>query len=272
MAPKKRCRTGATGWGLRWCAVWLIALAGIGGAQAGNPHALWQIVHGQCVPHAEQHDGTGPCAVVDENAGYALLKDLRGPLQYLLIPTARIHGIESPALLAPNAQHYVALAWRARWVMAKRFGHPIPDDDILLALNSHYGRSQDQLHIHISCIDPGVKKQLERNKAAIQRYWHLLPVRLAGHRYIARRVSPAELRTTGAVHLLAHYDDARRHMGAYGLALTDVDGIGLVLLATHVDRPIGNFGSTEELDSHACHLLPGIKNFHTRPHPRSSVL
>ncbi|MET0331942.1 MAG: CDP-diacylglycerol diphosphatase, partial [Dyella sp.] len=43
--------------------------------------------------------------------GYAILKDHHGPAQYLLIPTARITGIESPLLLRAGAPNYFAAAW-----------------------------------------------------------------------------------------------------------------------------------------------------------------
>jgi CDP-diacylglycerol pyrophosphatase len=43
-----------------------------------------------------------------------VLKDIHGVLQYLLIPTARVSGIESPLLLQADAPDYWAAAWQAR--------------------------------------------------------------------------------------------------------------------------------------------------------------
>lgn len=239
-------------------AVGVIALP----ATAHDPNALWRIVHDRCVPAAKTGDGPAPCTCVDTRDGYALLKDLVGPLQYLLLPTVRVSGIESPQLLEPGGPHYLADAWQDRDVMATRFGRPIADDDIMLALNSPHGRTQNQLHVHISCIAPGVKQSLANMADTIGPDWAPLPQRLAGHRYLARHVTLAELQRTGAARLLARHDDARAHMGDYGLALTQVSGAGLVLLATHVHRLAGNFASPEELESHACHVLPGIAGFH----------
>ena len=48
------------------------------------------------------------------NKGFVVLKDIRGVAQFLLIPTARIGGIEDPAILAPDATNYWDAAWRAR--------------------------------------------------------------------------------------------------------------------------------------------------------------
>ncbi|WP_423821211.1 CDP-diacylglycerol diphosphatase [Salinisphaera sp. SPP-AMP-43] len=224
-------------------------------AQAGTPDALWHIVHDRCVPHAEQGKQPTPCTKVDRQTGYALLKDLVGPLQYLLIPTSRIEGIESPAFSAPDAPHFFARAWQSRQVMAQRYDQPISDDAILLALNSPHGRSQNQLHIHISCVKPAVRQRLQRMAPQISAHWQRLPDELAGHRYIARRVSSALLEQTSAAHLLAEHADAGQHMADYGLALTALDAQSLVLLATHVNRERGNVASTEELESHDCAVL-----------------
>ena len=77
-------------------AVVLIALAGA--AHAADPDALWKIVHNRCVPNQAQNHDPKPCAEVTLDV--AVLKDLVGVAQYLLIPTAQIAGMESPALLA----------------------------------------------------------------------------------------------------------------------------------------------------------------------------
>lgn len=52
------------------------------------------------------------------NAGYVVLKDLNGPLQYLLMPTYRINGTESPLLTDPSTPNFW-LAWQARDFMSK---------------------------------------------------------------------------------------------------------------------------------------------------------
>ena len=81
-------------------------------AAQADPNALWNIVHGQCVPDERQHGDPKPCAEVELGSGlaggYAVLKDIRGATQYLLIPTRQIGGIESRALLEPHAANYFA--------------------------------------------------------------------------------------------------------------------------------------------------------------------
>src|ERR1700712_1845327 len=95
----------------------LCAAVLIGGCEtlaAADPNALWQIVHFDCAPMAQKTGKAGVCADVDIAHRYALLKDRRGVAQHLLIPTDRIAGIESPQVLAPDAENYWADAWNAR--------------------------------------------------------------------------------------------------------------------------------------------------------------
>src|ERR1051325_9340828 len=129
-------------------------------ARAFDPNALWKIVSGQCVPNQLAHGDPKPCVEVDlkdgAEHGYAVLKDLHGATQYLLIPTQRIVGIESPELLAPNAANYFADAWNARGFVEKALGHALPIDALGLAVNSKLARTQNQLHVHIDCVRPDV--------------------------------------------------------------------------------------------------------------------
>src|SRR5580704_2477877 len=96
----------------RWIAVALGLLAGLlprdAAAQASNPNVLWQIVHGQCIPDEQQHGDPKPCAEVNLASGFAVLKDIKGASQFLLIPTTEVGGIEDPLLLAPFARNYFA--------------------------------------------------------------------------------------------------------------------------------------------------------------------
>lgn len=43
---------------------------------------------------------------VNLKGGYVLFKDRNGPLQYLLMPTYRINGTESPLLLEPLTPNF----------------------------------------------------------------------------------------------------------------------------------------------------------------------
>ena len=111
------------------CATWAtLALLLAGCASQGpslpappvhrNGQALWQIIHDQCVPDQRAHGDPAHCALVSlrdgEAHGFVVLKDRNGVAQHLVMPTAKITGIEDPALLAPDAANYFAAAWNAR--------------------------------------------------------------------------------------------------------------------------------------------------------------
>lgn len=240
----------------------LAAVLLLGGvARAGNPDALWQILHGKCAPDLAAHGNPSPCAEVayprGEASGYVVFKDRNGAAQFLLMPTAKITGIEDPAILAPNATNYWQAAWRARAFMLARIGHDLPRDAIALAINSPYGRTQNQLHIHIDCLDIGVRDVLRAQADAIGTAWAALPVRLAGHRYRARRVDDSDFARTDPFRLLA----ADPPVGAAGLGRHTLVAVGwrfaggadgFLLLDDEYDPLSGDFASGEELQDHAC--------------------
>lgn len=219
--------------------------------------ALWKIVSQQCVPHMEQEHNPQPCVEVDTQAGFVVFKDKNGPLQYLLMPTAKISGIESPPLLAASSPNYFFAAWQARHFMADKYGAPIDDADISLAINSKYGRSQDHLHIHISCLKPEVKTALAAQEADFRQQWHPLPGGLLGHDYWVRRTTAAQLQQSGAFRLLAdEVAGAKDEMGRYGLAMTALPDGQFLLLASKASLTKLHRASVEELQDHSCQLLP----------------
>ena len=247
----------------RW-AVTMLALAGLLACRsplASNPNALWQIVHGQCVPHAQAGGDPAPCARVDLTAGYAVLKDNspEKPDAYLLIPTERLTGIGSKALLQPDAPDYWQDAWQARDLVAAQLGRPLPRDWVGMAINSRYGRTQDQLHIHVSCLRADVRAALARHQAAIGARWAAFPDPLAGERYEAMRIDGADLRAVAPFRLLADgIPGAREAMDGETLAVAGIvfDGgrPGFVLLADRADPARGNSGVAEELLGQTCRL------------------
>jgi CDP-diacylglycerol pyrophosphatase len=250
----------------RWIAVasgLIIALLYLATAQAANPNALWDIVHGKCVPDELQHGNPWPCAKVDlargVGGGFAILKDLNGATQHLLIPTRKITGIESPALLAPNATNYFAEAWENRGFVAWALLRPMPRDTLSLAINSDVGRSQNQLHIHIDCIRADVRQALLSQRAAIAPRWAPLKILLLHHRYRAMRITGETFAGANPFKLLARgVPGARADMGRHTLVVVGmmfaVDVPGFILLDDRADPAHGDWGSGEELQDHACAL------------------
>jgi CDP-diacylglycerol pyrophosphatase len=221
-----------------------------------NPDALWQIISRQCLPNQQAFQHPEPCAKVDETAGFVMLKDRVGALQYLLMPVARISGIEDPILLDPGTPNFFAQAWQQRTVMADKLGKPIADQNISLAVNSWYGRTQNQLHVHVSCIRSDVRSRLSDLLPTPTEHWSHLPGGLSGHDYLVRRISANELQQRQAFRLLAdEVDGARGNMAHFGLAMTALPGGDLLLLATELDVLTLNFASPEEIQDHGCAVL-----------------
>lgn len=56
---------------------------------------LWQVISQQCIPGQLLESNPAPCRQVNIADGYVVMKDRNGQLQFLLIPVAKITGIES---------------------------------------------------------------------------------------------------------------------------------------------------------------------------------
>src|SRR5262249_33133689 len=183
-----------------------------------------------------------------------------GATQYLLIPTARVSGIESPAILAPGAPNYWQDAWTARRFVDQKAGRDLPRQDISLAINAQSRRSQNQLHIHIDCIRADVKAALAAKSGEIGSHWVALTLPPAGHTYLALRVDSPDLAGANPFRLVADgVPDAAAHMGDQTIVVTGASfgagQEGFYVLETHVGAGDPTLGWGEELQDHDCALL-----------------
>lgn len=226
-----------------------------------NPNVLWHLVHDGCVPAARKHEyPPKPCVEVSAptghfERGYAVLKDIRGRYQYLVLPLVRITGIGSPAVLQPDAPNYLADAWIVRLYVEAALHKTVPRDELSLAVNSKYGRTQNELHVHVDCIRIDVHDILHKLLPDITGRWKPLSTRLRGHVYLAKWVGGESL-AVNPFRALAEALPPGTEMGRYGLAVVGVYSAagkpGFILLATSADVAEGNYGSAEELQDHSC--------------------
>jgi CDP-diacylglycerol pyrophosphatase len=231
--------------------------SGFSTAFAHDPDALWKIVNGQCVPDQIKNGNPSPCTRVDivdgVDRGAAVLKDINGNTHFLVIPTAKITGIESPALLAPDARNYFEDAWQARNNIEKMKAGA-SRDTIGLAINSRMSRSQQQLHIHIDFLLPQVRDSLRQHLSEIGNSWKPFPVPLNGHEYMAMKVAGEELQQNPFKLLADGIPGARDDMGAQTLVVageTFADGKpGFVVLADHFDSSKNDRAHGEDLLDH----------------------
>lgn len=227
---------------------------------ADDRNALWRVVHDLCVTDMKVRRRPAPCLAVNCAAGYAVVPDPRRRSQVLLVPTARVVGIESPAILVPDAVNYWQAAWEARSYVERRLRRPLSRDRTALAINSALSRSQDQLHIHVDCVRPDVRQALQNNQAQIGDEWIPLPLRLPGHAFQVRRLTGEDLSQRNPFALLVEGDPAAAaHMGRETLAVVGAvfaDGSpGFYLLSDQVDLAHGNAGFGEGLLDHSCAVL-----------------
>jgi CDP-diacylglycerol pyrophosphatase len=170
-------------------------------ASAANRGGLWAVVHDICVPVGF------PCAEVNIadglERGFAVLRAPSSATHVIVVPTALISGIESPALLRENAPNYWEAAWGARRFVEEGAPRQLPRDKIGMAINSAASRSQDQLHIHVACIAPKVAEFLRCHRAEIHEAWSLLSSALLGHRFAAMKVETDNLAHVNPFKLLA---------------------------------------------------------------------
>jgi CDP-diacylglycerol pyrophosphatase len=208
-------------------------------ASCADRDALRKIVEDQCLAHWREQHAAAPCVEVDEDparpeSGYAVLADRKGGAHFLLIPTATITGIESPALLAPGATNYFDAAWRARMRLSQAVGHDVPRQAIGLAVNPLHARSQDQLHIHIECLRPDVYRTLTHESERLTGSW--TPIGVGGASYSALRVAGEDLAGRNPFELLASaMPQPGKTMADYTLVVAGAQsssGPGFIVLAS----------------------------------------
>lgn len=224
-------------------------------ARAADPDVLWKFVHDKCVPGQMQAQDPKPCVEVSLADGVAVLKDINGIAQHLLIPTAKNTGMDDPAVLAPATPNYFAAAWKARHFMDGKLDKTLPRDAISLAINSVSGRTQNQLHIHIDCVRPDVRAVLHGQSAD-----HWASVKMpGGNSYKVRQIAGSDLEAVNPFLLLAREqpdsvaDYAHHTLVAVGAVLPD-GREGFYLLDDHADLATLDRASGEELQDHGCEV------------------
>lgn len=129
-----------------------------------------------------------------------------------------------------------------------------------MALNSTLSRSQNQLHIHISCLRPDVKATLEKNQKSFLTTWSQIPGGILGHDYYSRRITAQQLKEQNALVLLANdFPNAKDNMNEFGLAMVamknSTGGVDYVLLTNRFRKAIVDKGHVEDIQDHACPQL-----------------
>jgi CDP-diacylglycerol pyrophosphatase len=217
-----------------------------------DSNALWKIVDIRCVPSQQATATPGQCTVVDLDKRYVVLKDIFGRSQYLLMPTDKIAGIESPLILAPDAKDYWSDAWDSRHYVQQAVKRELPDDQLGLEINSEYRRSQNQLHIHIDCMQRDVSAALAHHAHDAPGAWRWDTI--DGQRYRIMRVTSL----TGAdnpFRIVARDNSDPATMASQTILVTGAGASagadGWLIVNSGIDVDNGS-GTAEGLLDHAC--------------------
>lgn len=188
------------------------------------------------------------CRAADPQAGYVILKDNspRKPQSYMILPTAKVTGIDDPLVSSRPVVDF----WQRGFALAPGYlGHPTADT--ALAINSAHARTQNQLHIHISCVRPDVRQALlEARIPAFPAQPIALP--MPPHQHVYRVVKVNDLSGSGSPFLLVQGDPAAKaDMAAQSIAVVGSAKPGeYYVLSTRRDER--NPGFAEELLDQRC--------------------
>ena len=178
---------------------------------------------------------------------YAIVKDCaaKKPQGYLLIPVKRIAGMDDPQIF--NAA-FVDL-WQEAWRWSRKFpGQPAART--ALAINSAGSRSEQQLHIHISCVDPEVGRTLEQAEIPV---YPAKPLKLPvlgprDHTYRAVRVS--KLTGESSPFRVVMHQVGKSAMKNHGIAVIGSSGDGEFYVLETSEKDSG--GHAEDLLDQRC--------------------
>jgi CDP-diacylglycerol pyrophosphatase len=230
----------------------LLAVGGCARISTVDSDALWKIVGGQCVPGARDTGKPAPCTTVDLQKRYAVLKDISGRAQYLLIPTDRVAGIEDSSILYAGSPEYWVGAWNAGRHVDAKLGTQLAANQLGLEINSSTQRSQNQLHIHVDCMRTDITAALAAHRDDPIGEWRWTT--LDGTRYRVTRVT--SLRDSSNPFRVVARDLApEQAMSAQTILVTgagpDTARYGWLIVNSGRDVD-GGTGTAEGLLDHAC--------------------
>ncbi|KAA8732111.1 CDP-diacylglycerol diphosphatase [Acinetobacter qingfengensis] len=220
--------------------------------ETNKRYILWDIVSQRC---GTVLDRKKDCLV--HQPDYVVLRDINGPVQTLIIPTTKITGIEDQQLLSASAKNYFAIAWQYRQILDQQNQIPISSQYLSFSVNSPYGRTQDQLHIHASCLRPDVYQTIQDHRESIKiGQWQQLPEKIFGHTYLAQKMPFEQIMTKDPFKVLSTHvmQQANDSMAHYGIAMVSIDQKNVILLATRENQTENNLGSIEEIQDTHCKI------------------
>lgn len=225
--------------------------------------ALWMITQDLCMTNYHYRRDPAPCQQIyqpqGKEQGFSILQNPRFPYHFILVPNLAMSGIESISLSREGRTDYFGYTWLMRYRLMAAYGAAVPEDMLGMAINSASGRSQNQLHIHLTCLREDVRRQLQAERPYISEQWRPLPDRMLNHSWYARRVmQPTAMGIYPIASVAREFHLTSPQLADYGVALipTTFSGEkGFILLTTRRGWDKGNRASVESLLDKRCDIL-----------------
>ncbi len=226
-------------------------------ALASERNALWHVVRA-CAADARLTSLPFPCLAVDLTGGVERGHILLRPPwanDLILSPTRRSIGVEDPFLQSPEAPNYFAEAWQARSMIKTVNGQPPARDQVALIVNAGNVRAQDQLHIHIGCLDEKFRRSLAAVAPSVPRdRWTQIGFIKRYEALWALRVKSEALKGVNPFRLVHRgFDGAVRNPAdemimVAGARVDDADEFLIVVVYGRAPRPWLKIGSEDFID------------------------
>jgi len=212
--------------------------------------ALWKVVEDLCLPLHQTLGLSLPCLDVDKKRGFAVIRAPGDETRIIIVPTAKIEGVESAALLRDDTPNFWSLAWGERNRVIASAPRSLAWNDIGMAINSSASRTQDQLHIHVDCVDPRLKRALAVQTNRLSKNWSNLNLQPWAGSYRVKRIAAEDLQRSVFQMVAREVPGARSRMGMQSIGVVGFVGgtgnLGFVVLVN------GRGGHAEELLDHKC--------------------
>ncbi|KAJ84721.1 CDP-diacylglycerol diphosphatase [Enterococcus faecalis] len=201
----------------------------------------------KCV-RAEKNNSEWPlfCAKVStkKETNFTIINPKEGLAKVMLLANQDINGIEDPILFKKRTPSFLNFAWENRQLISKKLQkstgrkRKIPEQNFFFSINAIQSRTQNRLHIHMSCVKKEYRLKLS-NKGNLERYsfrWENVPFNVVNPHtgkninYIVKLFSKKDLEE-GKIHR-AIYEKVGWRYPNYGIGMWSVSRDKFLILIT----------------------------------------